>query len=152
LPSAVEERAALRARPGCGGDGLRAPTPGISREEKRGAATPLPPGDGGKRIFDNGVTAAATAAQGRERAAWREGDPLPLVEAQAWELTEPLTPERCREVFDAVQPFTLGIEEELMLVDPETLELSPSIALELGVVDVLRDARVLLAGQAADGY
>src|SRR4051794_26910700 len=57
---------------------------------------------------------------------WREGDPLPLVEA-IWEETDELTSERCRAIFDSVEPFTLGIEEELMLVDTGTLELAPVI-------------------------
>ncbi|MFL5982406.1 MAG: YbdK family carboxylate-amine ligase [Gaiellaceae bacterium] len=40
-------------------------------------------------------------------------------------MTEPLTVDGCREMFDNVAPFTLGIEEELMLVDSESLELAP---------------------------
>src|SRR5688500_8918630 len=34
-----------------------------------------------------------------------------------------LDPERTREVFDASQDFTIGLEEEFALVDPESLDL-----------------------------
>ena len=33
---------------------------------------------------------------------------------------------RLRAAFDAVEPLTIGLEEEVMLLDPETLELAPS--------------------------
>src|SRR5207247_1003505 len=35
------------------------------------------------------------------------------------------TAESLRATFDAPAPFTVGIEEELMLLDPETLDLTP---------------------------
>src|SRR4051794_1502752 len=38
------------------------------------------------------------------------------------------TAESLRATFDAPAPFTLGIEEELMLLDPETLDLAPHSA------------------------
>jgi carboxylate-amine ligase len=38
------------------------------------------------------------------------------------------TAESLRATFDAAAPFTLGIEEELMLLDPETLDLAPRSA------------------------
>jgi carboxylate-amine ligase len=38
------------------------------------------------------------------------------------------TAESLRATFDAPAPFTLGIEEELMLLDPETLDLAPRSA------------------------
>ena len=37
----------------------------------------------------------------------------------------PPTPEHLRSLFDAVDPLTVGVEEELMVLDPETLDLSP---------------------------
>jgi carboxylate-amine ligase len=40
-----------------------------------------------------------------------------------------------RELFDGIAPFTVGAEEELYLVDPETFSLSPSAAHVLGVVE-----------------
>jgi carboxylate-amine ligase len=60
-----------------------------------------------------------------EPARWRTGDVHAVAQAPAWPEAEPLTVERCRAVFDDPPPFTLGIEEELMLVDPEALELAP---------------------------
>ena len=35
------------------------------------------------------------------------------------------TSERLRELFDATPPMTIGLEEELMLLDPVTLDLAP---------------------------
>jgi carboxylate-amine ligase len=40
-------------------------------------------------------------------------------------VTAPPDADRLREIFDAPAPFTVGIEEELMLLDPETLDLAP---------------------------
>jgi glutamate---cysteine ligase / carboxylate-amine ligase len=57
---------------------------------------------------------------------WHEGAPLPVADSSPWPETEPLTEAACRARFEEVSPFTLGIEEELMLVDPVTLNLSPS--------------------------
>jgi len=37
-----------------------------------------------------------------------------------------------RELFDSRSTFTVGLEEELMLLDPETLDLSPSATIALG--------------------
>jgi carboxylate-amine ligase len=37
----------------------------------------------------------------------------------------PLDADRVRAIFDAPAPLTVGIEEELMLLDPETLDLAP---------------------------
>ena len=45
-----------------------------------------------------------------------------------WGGSEPLTAEECRAAFDAVEPYTIGLEEELMVVSPETLELSDTAA------------------------
>lgn len=50
-------------------------------------------------------------------------DPLALIASPAWEHASPLTVTEARRAFDAVERFTIGIEEELMLVDPGTLEL-----------------------------
>lgn len=38
----------------------------------------------------------------------------------------PPTPERLRSLFDAVEPLTVGAEEELMVLDAETLDLAPA--------------------------
>ena len=51
-----------------------------------------------------------------------------------------------RAAFDAPEPLTLGLEEELMLLDPETLDLLPRAA---EVVDAARDARIKLEMPAA---
>jgi carboxylate-amine ligase len=40
-------------------------------------------------------------------------------------VTAPPDATRLREIFDAPAPFTVGIEEELMLLDPATLDLAP---------------------------
>ncbi len=59
------------------------------------------------------------------QARWRTGDPDAVAQAPAWPEGEPLTVERCRAVFDEAPPFTLGLEEELMLVEPGSLALAP---------------------------
>jgi glutamate---cysteine ligase / carboxylate-amine ligase len=74
------------------------------------------------------VTAGRSGETGRGsggRTRWREGDPRAVAQAPAWPAGEPLTVARCRTVFDEVPPFTLGLEEELMLVDPSSLALAP---------------------------
>ena len=38
-----------------------------------------------------------------------------------------LTADACAGAFDATEPYTIGIEEELMLLDAETLDLTPAI-------------------------
>ncbi|HEU4703743.1 MAG TPA: YbdK family carboxylate-amine ligase [Conexibacter sp.] len=40
-------------------------------------------------------------------------------------LQPPPSAEQLRATFDAVEPFTVGVEEEAMLLDPETLDLAP---------------------------
>jgi glutamate---cysteine ligase / carboxylate-amine ligase len=60
-----------------------------------------------------------------EKARWRPGDAHAVAGAPAWPEGEPLTVERCRAVFDEALPFTLGLEEELMLVEPRSLALAP---------------------------
>ena len=59
------------------------------------------------------------------RAHWRPGDAHAVAQAPAWQEREPLTVERCRAVFDQAPPFTLGLEEELMLTEPGSLALAP---------------------------
>jgi glutamate---cysteine ligase / carboxylate-amine ligase len=50
-----------------------------------------------------------------------------------WVASSSLTADRMRSLFDSKSAFTVGLEEELMLLAPDTLELSPSAvrALEL---------------------
>ena len=43
---------------------------------------------------------------------------------------EPLDGAQLREAFERARPYTVGIEDEVMLLDPETLELAP-VAQEL---------------------
>ena len=49
--------------------------------------------------------------------------------AEEWTGQDPLTVERVRERFDSRSGHTIGVGEELMLLDPDTLELSPSVEL-----------------------
>ena len=49
-----------------------------------------------------------------------------LDDAPHWPDTPGLTVEECRAAFDRVEPFTIGAEEELMLVSPATLDLVPA--------------------------
>jgi glutamate---cysteine ligase / carboxylate-amine ligase len=51
-----------------------------------------------------------------------------------WTGAEPLRVEDLRELFDRGSAYTVGVEEELMLLDPETLELSPSVELALALL------------------
>lgn len=55
-------------------------------------------------------------------------------------LQPPPTAAELRATFDAVEPFTVGIEEELMLLDPATLDLAP-VAEELLRARLEGDAR-----------
>ncbi|HEX2235397.1 MAG TPA: glutamate-cysteine ligase family protein, partial [Actinomycetota bacterium] len=59
------------------------------------------------------------------KARWRTGDRDAVAQAPAWPEGERLTVERCRAVFEEAPPFTLGLEEELMLVEPDSLALAP---------------------------
>jgi glutamate---cysteine ligase / carboxylate-amine ligase len=45
----------------------------------------------------------------------------------AWEETPPLTLARLTAAFDHALPFTIGVEEEMMLVDAATYDLAPAI-------------------------
>jgi carboxylate-amine ligase len=63
--------------------------------------------------------------------------------------TSPETPPTAAELraaFDAVEPMTIGLEEELMLLDPETLDLLPRAA---ELIDAAGDARFKLEMPAA---
>src|SRR3954451_17985594 len=53
----------------------------------------------------------------------------------------PLTATQLRAAFDAPDPLTIGLEEELMLLDAETLDLLPRAA---AVVEAAADDRVKL--------
>ena len=44
-----------------------------------------------------------------------------------WEQTAPLTLAKVRSSFDHTLSYTIGVEEELMLVDAETFDLAPVI-------------------------
>jgi glutamate---cysteine ligase / carboxylate-amine ligase len=61
--------------------------------------------------------------------------PYELGDPPAWELTPPLTVDRCRRAFDHDLDFTVGVEEELMLVDPQTFDLAPVIEDVLPILD-----------------
>jgi carboxylate-amine ligase len=69
-----------------------------------------------------GRLAARAAALLRRR---RTPDPLPTERSPDWPAGAPLTVEACVDVFEQVAPATVGVEEELFLVSPETLELVP---------------------------
>jgi carboxylate-amine ligase len=60
--------------------------------------------------------------------------PLP-----AWERKPALTLARCQTAFDHTLSYTIGVEEELMLVDPVSFDLAPAVDRVLALVD--RDAR-----------
>ena len=57
----------------------------------------------------------------------------------AWQPSELLTAKACRAAFDGVEPYTIGLEEELMVVAPDTLELSNAGA---SIVALAADARI----------
>ena len=62
-------------------------------------------------------------------------DPWALATSPEWEPTSALTVEVCRAAFEHAIPFTLGVEEELMLVEPVTLDLAPAIGEVLASVE-----------------
>jgi carboxylate-amine ligase len=53
--------------------------------------------------------------------------PYELGQPPAWPQAPPLTLERCLAAFDHQHAFTIGVEEELMLVERESLDLAPVI-------------------------
>jgi carboxylate-amine ligase len=65
----------------------------------------------------------------------RARDPFGLYPSPEWEPGEPLTAASCRAVFDATEPSTIGIEEELLLVDPWRFDLVPAVEQALTGVD-----------------
>lgn len=62
-----------------------------------------------------------------------------LPPARVWAETPPLTAARARAAFERTLQATVGVEEELMLVDPETFELVPAAGEVLARMD--RDPR-----------
>lgn len=58
-------------------------------------------------------------------------DPWALPPSRSWEETEPLTVERCVSAFDAAGACTIGLEEELMLVERASLDLAPVVPEQL---------------------
>lgn len=52
-----------------------------------------------------------------------------------WGFAPALTVEGVRKAFDNAGDYTIGIEEELMLIDPETLELAPVIEAVMPLLD-----------------
>src|SRR3954470_9827186 len=70
------------------------------------------------------------------------------VRPPAWEETEPLTLAKVVAAFEHTVSFTIGVEEELMLVEPERLDLAPVIDEVLPLVESdARFARELRAAQ-----
>jgi carboxylate-amine ligase len=74
-------------------------------------------------------------------------DPWALAHAPGWELPAPLDAESLREIFDAARPLTLGVEEELMLLYPDTFALAPEVEHVLERVADPRVNRELRAAQ-----
>ena len=74
-------------------------------------------------------------------------DPWGLAFSPDWEQDAPLTVEACRRAYEHAMPFTLGAEEELMLVDAG-LDLAPAVDEVLSLLDGdSRFARELRASQ-----
>src|SRR3954471_18768466 len=70
------------------------------------------------------------------------------VRPPAWEETEPLTLAKVVAAFEQTLSFTIGVEEELMLVEPQRLDLAPVIDEVLPLVENdARFARELRAAQ-----
>ncbi|MFL5952565.1 MAG: YbdK family carboxylate-amine ligase [Gaiellaceae bacterium] len=61
------------------------------------------------------------------RAAEQGTGAFAVTEPPAWEVTPPLTVGGCRATFEHATSFTVGVEEELMLVERRSLELAPAI-------------------------
>src|SRR3954449_5910717 len=75
-------------------------------------------------------------------------DPHALVASPAWERTSVLDTDRLRAAFDHTLGYTIGVEEELMLLDPETYDLTPNADAVLALVGKDgRFARELRAAQ-----
>ena len=54
----------------------------------------------------------------------RHEGPLPVEPGPSWPDTRPLSLDACRDAFERVTPGTIGVEEELLLVLPDTLDLA----------------------------
>ena len=65
----------------------------------------------------------------------RTTDTLSLLPSPVWDETVPLTVERCTAAFEHASAFTIGAEEELMLVDAATFDLAPAIHEVLDLLD-----------------
>jgi hypothetical protein len=63
-----------------------------------------------------------------------ESELLALAEPPDWSRAQPLTVERCVAAYDHEHAFTIGVEEELMLVDPRNCDLASAIDEALEVV------------------
>ena len=61
-------------------------------------------------------------------------DPHALLDAPVWWDAHIVGVDECRARFDGSSEFTIGVEDELMLVDPKTLELAPAIDSVLAAV------------------
>jgi carboxylate-amine ligase len=57
-----------------------------------------------------------------------------LQPAPVWREPQVVTAEECRARFDGASEFTMGVEDELMLVDPATFALAPAVDLALARV------------------
>src|SRR3954463_5217837 len=78
------------------------------------------------------IEKVAALARGTSESRWTARPP-------AWEETEPLTLAKVLAAFEHRVSFTIGVEEELMLVEPESLDLAPAIDEVLPLVE--NDAR-----------
>ena len=77
----------------------------------------------------------------------RPTDPWALARAPEWRTSQPLDVDALEDVFGRVTPLTLGVEEELMLVYPDTLGLAPEVEEALGALEDPRVNRELRAAQ-----
>jgi glutamate---cysteine ligase / carboxylate-amine ligase len=57
----------------------------------------------------------------------RADDSYALMQAPLWAEPQVLTADECRARFDAASEFTVGVEDELMLVEPSSFALTPAI-------------------------
>src|SRR3954447_5549671 len=62
------------------------------------------------------------------------GERYALAPSTAGDETPPLTVSDCVAAFEHAHSFTIGVEEELLLVDPETLELVPAVDAALALL------------------
>jgi carboxylate-amine ligase len=69
---------------------------------------------------------AVAALLSRLRRGRSRTDPFAPVQSPDWGEAPVLTVAGCRAAFDRTSPYTIGVEEELMLLDPTTLDLTPA--------------------------